>query len=86
MEQIGFTDSGGVFSDVAGPDGAAFLPVGLNSAGQLVGTFGGIGLSYMATLAAAVPEPGSLALLGSVLVLGAAVRGWGRLGHSGYAA
>ena len=73
----GFTDFGGVFSDVTGPDGAAFLPVGLNNAGQLVGTFGGTGLSYLATPAAApaaVPEPASLALLGGLAALSAAVR------------
>ncbi len=73
----GFTDIGGVFSDVTGPDGSAFLPVGLNNAGQLVGTFGGTGLSYLATpqaAIAAVPEPGTAALLGGVVALGVAGR------------
>ncbi len=73
----GFTDIGGVFSDITGPDGSTFLPVGLNNAGQLVGTFGGVGLSYLATPQATsnpVPEPGTAALLGSVAVLGLALR------------
>lgn len=73
----GFTDIGGVFSDITGPDGSAFLPVGLNNAGQLVGTFGGSGLSYLATPqadSAAVPEPGTAALLGGLLAPGLAAR------------
>lgn len=40
----------------------------------------GIGLSYLATPAAAVPEPGSAALLGGVLVLGAGGPATGKAG------
>ena len=74
--QHGFTEAGGVFSDVTGPDGAAFLGSSINNQGQLIGTFGGSGLSYLATPAVAttVPEPASLALLGSLVALGAALR------------
>ncbi len=74
--QHGFTEAGGVFSDVTGPDGAAFLGSSVNNQGQLIGTFAGGGLSYLATPTAAtgVPEPASLALLGSLVALGAAIR------------
>ena len=74
--QHGFTETGGVFSDVLGPDGSVFLGGHVNNAGQLVGTFAGGGLSYLATPvgAASVPEPASAALLGSFAALGAAVQ------------
>ena len=74
--QHGFTEAGGVFSDVTGPDGAPFLGSSVNNQGQLIGTFGGTGLSYLATPAAAasLPEPASAALLGGFVALGAAVR------------
>lgn len=58
----GFTETGGLFTDITGA-GGAFLPVGLNNNGQLIGTFGGTGLSFLAT-PQAVPEPASMALLG----------------------
>jgi len=74
----GFTEAGGVFSDVTGgPDGSAFLGSSINNQGQLIGTFGGTGLSYLATpqaVPAPVPEPASAALLASLAVLGAAAR------------
>jgi hypothetical protein len=41
--QHGFTRAAGVFSDITGPGGAAFLSVDLNNMGQLIGTFGGTG-------------------------------------------
>jgi uncharacterized membrane protein len=70
----GFVDVGGAFSDVAGP-GGDFLPVGLNNLGQLVGTFGGTGLSYIATpQVATVPEPATAALLGGSLLALASLR------------
>ena len=74
-----------MFSDVTGPDGTAFLGSSVNNRGQLIGTFAGGGLSYLATpvAAAAVPDPGLAALLGGVLALGAAVRRRNGPGHSG---
>ena len=85
--QHGFTEAGGVFSDVTGPDGAPFLGSSVNNQGQLIGTFAGNGLSYLATPAAAasVPEPASLALLGGLVALGAAVRRCKELPHQGRA-
>ena len=62
----GFIDTAGLFSDVTGP-GGAFLPVGLDNEGQLLGTFGGTGPSYLAT-PLGVSEPATVALLAGGLV------------------
>ena len=74
--QHGFTEAGGVFSDVVGPDGSVFLGGHVNNAGQLIGTFAGGGLSYLATPvdAASVPEPATAALLGGFAALCAVVQ------------
>ena len=62
-----------MFTDVTGPGGMPFLPVGVNNQGQLVGMFAGGVVSYLATpqgASTAVPEPGTAALVCSFLVLG----------------
>ncbi len=73
----GFLYADGAFTDITGPDGRAFFPVGLNDSGRLVGRFSGDDVSYLATLQAApqpVPEPASVALFSSLVLIGGLLR------------
>ena len=74
----GFTEAGGVFSDIAAPAGQVFIPEAVNNLGALVGLLvtpgeGLFGSSFVAT-PQAVPEPATAVVLGGGLLMLGAIR------------
>jgi hypothetical protein len=72
----GFLDSGGVITTMSVPGASQTMPFGINDSGQIVGDYidsNGLSHAFLATPAAAVPEPATKCLmvigLGTVAVL-----------------